>query len=65
MKDKQLASGGIIQIKSSFDVRNLCDSKFDVSGGKLGLVNTLGKCNETLRPSVFLRILCHSMVLNS
>ncbi|XP_068722401.1 uncharacterized protein [Montipora capricornis] len=41
MKDKQLASGGIIQIKSNFDVRNLCDSKFDVSGGKLGLVNIL------------------------
>ena len=45
-KGSQLAGGGVIQINSSYDVRGFCDSKFDVSGGRLGLVNVLGECNN-------------------
>lgn len=45
---KQLASGGVVQIKSSEDVSGLCDSKFNVSGGTEGLVNILGEWIERI-----------------
>lgn len=38
-----LAGGGVIQIKSSEDVLGICDSKFDVTGSTVGLVNILGE----------------------
>ncbi|XP_067055563.1 uncharacterized protein [Acropora muricata] len=46
-KGSQLAGGGVIQINSSYDVRGFCDSKFDVSGGRLGLVNVLVSTTNT------------------
>lgn len=43
-----LAGGGVIQIKSDGDVEGLCDSKFDVTGNTVGLVNILGEYKEAL-----------------
>ena len=37
------AGGGVIQIKSDEDMEGICDSKFDVTGSTLGLVNILGE----------------------
>ena len=37
------AGGGVIQLKSDEDMEGICDSKFDVSGNTLGLVNILGE----------------------
>lgn len=37
------AGGGLIQIRSDEDMEGICDSKFDVTGKTLGLVNILGE----------------------
>lgn len=42
----RLASGGVIQVMSGGDVQGICESKFNVSGGTLGLVNILGERSD-------------------
>lgn len=42
------AGGGVIQIKSDEDMEGICDSKFNVTGSTLGLVNILGEYREAL-----------------
>jgi hypothetical protein len=51
-----LAGGGVIQIKSDEDVEGICDSKFDVTGNPVGLVNTLGEYREAF--GVFPSLIC-------
>jgi len=44
----RLAGGGVIQIRSEADVLGICESKFNVDSGTLGLVNVLGEWRESV-----------------
>ena len=50
------AGGGVIQIKSDEDMEGNCDSKFDVTGTTLGLVNILGEYREAFGHGVLIPI---------
>ncbi|XP_031572888.1 uncharacterized protein LOC116306897, partial [Actinia tenebrosa] len=46
-KDSNLASGGIVQIKSDMDIEGLCETKFHVTGVRNGLVNVMVSASES------------------